>query len=70
MKARSVHLLLVIFVLLSNSDLESNWLPGLTNGFDGPESSASFTFRNFALDFAVDFEEMSDALYVEGYFWV
>ena len=61
-------MLLVIFVLLSSSDRESNWLPGLINGFDGPESSASL--RNFALDFAVDFDEMSDALYVEGFFYV
>ena len=60
LKARRVHLLLVILVLLSSSDRESNWLPGLINGFDGPESSASL--RNFALDFAVDFDEMSDAL--------
>ena len=56
-------MLLVIFVLLSSSVRESNWLPGLINGLDGPESSPSL--RNFALDFAVDFDEMSDALYVE-----
>ena len=59
-------MLLVIFDLLSSSDRESNWLPGLIKGFDGPESSPSL--RNLALDFAVDFDEMSDALYAEGFF--
>ena len=38
LKARKVHLDFVVFVLLSYSERESSWLPGRTNGFEGPLS--------------------------------